>query len=77
MSSFIVAARSIPDIDLPGYLGKHDFSAVPRSLFTEEGDLIRCNDKSKMTAEMLEWLPVENIGDEGDGDLDYKVIVFD
>ena len=25
----------------------------------------------------IEWLPVENIGDEGDGDLDYKVIVFD
>ena len=77
MSTFIVAARSRPDIDLPSYLGKHEFSAVPRSLFTEEGDLIRCNDKSKMTAEMLQWLPVENIGDEGDRDLDYKVIVFD
>ena len=77
MSRFIVTARSRPDIDLPGYRGKHEFSAVPKSLFTEEGDLIGCNDKSKMTAEMLEWLPVENIGDEGDGDLDYKVIVFD
>ena len=30
MSRFIVAARSRPDIDLPGYLGKHEFSAVPR-----------------------------------------------
>ena len=40
MSRFTVAARSRLDIDLPGYLGKYEFSAVPRSIFTGEGDLI-------------------------------------
>ena len=39
-SRFTVAARSRPDVDLPGYLGKYEFSAVPRSIFIEEGDLI-------------------------------------
>ena len=41
MSRFTVAARSRPDIDLPGFLGKYEFSAVPGSIFTEEGNLIR------------------------------------
>ena len=34
MSKFTVAARSRPDVDLPGYLGKYEFSAVPRSIST-------------------------------------------
>ena len=41
MSRFTVAARSRPDIDLPGFLGKYEFSAVLGSIFTEEGHLIR------------------------------------
>ena len=76
MSRFTVAARSRPDVDLPGYLRKYEFSAVPRSIFTEEGDLIRSKDKSKITSEMLECLPIENIAEES-VDSDYKVIVFD
>ena len=40
MSRFTVAARSGPDVDLAGYIGKYEFSAVPRSLFSEESDLI-------------------------------------
>ena len=39
MSRFTVAARSRPDVDLSGYFGKYEFSAVPRLIFTEEGDL--------------------------------------
>ena len=30
MSRFTVAARSRPDVDLSGFLGKYEFSAVPR-----------------------------------------------
>ena len=37
----IYRARSKPDLDLPGYLGKYEFSAAPISIFTEEGNLIR------------------------------------
>ena len=49
MSRFTFAARSRPDVDLPGYLGKYEFSAVLGSIFTEEGDLIRSKDKFKIT----------------------------
>ena len=49
MSRFTVAARSRPDVDLPSYLGKYEFSAVLGSIFTEEGDLIRSKDKFKIT----------------------------
>ena len=76
MSRFTVAARSRPDVDLPGCLEKYEFSAVPRSTFTEEGDLILSKDKSKITSEMLECLPIENIAEES-ADSNHKVIVFD
>ena len=75
MSLYTIASRSRPDVDLPGYLGKWEFLAVPRSIFTEEGDLIRSKDKSKITSEMLEWLLIENIAKSDDSN--YKVIVFD
>ena len=76
MSRFTVAARSRSDVDLPGDLGKYEFLAVPRSIFTEESDLIRSGVKSKIISEMLECLPIENIAEES-VDSDYKVIVFD
>ena len=76
MSRFTVAARWRPDVDLPGYLGNYEFSSVSRSIFTEKGDLIRSKDKSKITSEMLECLPIENIAEES-ADSGYKVIVFD
>ena len=75
MSLYTIASRSRPDVDLPSYLGKWEFLAVPRSIFTEEGDLIRSKDKSKITSEMLEWLLIENIAKSDDSN--YKVIVFD
>ena len=68
MSRFTVASRSRPDIDLPGYLGKYEFPAVPRSIFTGEGDLIWSEDKSTITSECS---PIES------ADADHKVIVFD
>ena len=76
MSRFTVAAKSRPDVDLPGYLGNYGFSTVPRSIFRQEGDLIRSKDKYKITSEMLESLPIENIAEES-ADSGYKVIVFD
>ena len=62
--------------DLPRYLGKYEFSVVPRSIFTEEGDLIRSKEKSKITSRDVECLPIENITEKS-ADSNYKVIVFD
>ena len=52
MSRFLVAARSRSEIDLPRYLGKYEFSAVPQSLFSMEGKILTCKDKSKVAAEI-------------------------
>lgn len=30
---FTIASRFTPDIDLPDYFGKYEFSVIPRSLF--------------------------------------------
>ena len=51
-SRFTVATRSVTDIDLTGYVGKYEFSAIQKSLFIEEGDSIRSKDKSKITFEI-------------------------
>lgn len=52
MSRFLVAARSRSEIDLPRYLGKYEFSAVSQSLFSMEGKILTCKDKSKVAAEI-------------------------
>ena len=54
----IYSARLRPDVDLLDYLGKYEFSAASRSIFTEECDLIRSKDKSKINSDMFECLPV-------------------
>ena len=56
MSRFLVAAKSRSEIDLPKYLGKYEFSAVPQSLFSMESEILRCKDKSKVAAEILKCL---------------------
>ena len=78
MSRFLIATRARPDIDLPGYLGKYEFSAVPRSLFTSEGDLLPCGDKAKITAEMIKCLqPEDIINDNPEEAVTYRVILID
>ena len=75
MSRCTTTSRSRPDVDLLGYLGMYEFSAAPRSIFTEESDLIWSKDKSKITSEMLECLPIDIIAESDDSN--YKVVVFD
>ena len=37
-----------PEIDLPNLIGKYEFSITPRSLFSFDGKLLSCNDKSSV-----------------------------
>ena len=46
MTRFVLASRSQPEIDLPKYLGKHEFSVVPRSMFSSAGQLNLGSNKS-------------------------------
>ena len=44
--------RTRHDIDLPSYLGDYEFSVVPQSLFTPDGQLYKSTDKSVILNEI-------------------------
>ena len=79
MTRFIIASRSPSDIDLPSYLGKFEFSVVPRSLFNEDGDFLQTNDKSSVAIEIVKSLSTEGYDGnlQPNNDNDYKAIIFD
>ena len=48
LSRFLIAARKRPELDLKFSLGNFEFSVVPKSLFTTDGQLLHSTDKSKV-----------------------------
>ena len=46
ISRFLIVCRTRHDIDLQSYLGDYEFSIVPRSLFTPDGQLFKSTGKS-------------------------------
>ena len=52
MNRLLVASRTRTDIDLPNFLGTHEFSMVPASLFTSDGSLHHTTDKSVIASEL-------------------------
>jgi hypothetical protein len=48
MQRLFVARQIRPDINLKDAIGKYEFSAVPKSLFTTEGAMLVAQYKSKM-----------------------------
>ena len=48
MSRFLIAARKRPEIELEQCIGVYEFSVVPRSLFSFDGQPLHCTDKSKV-----------------------------
>ena len=52
----LIVARSRLEINLKVSVGQHEFTFLPRALFTVSSELIPCTDKSKLMA-VLEALP--------------------
>ena len=48
MTRFIIASRMREETDLPALPGKYEFSVVPRSMFSSDGRLLHCTDKSNV-----------------------------
>lgn len=48
LSRLLITSRKRPEIDLEQCFGNFEFSVVPRSLFTSDGEPIMCIDKSKI-----------------------------
>ena len=61
-----MVSRRCPEIDIKETIGLHEFSLVPRSLFAEDGSMLRCFAKSVLIA-ILEKLPSRS-SDQRNGD---------
>ena len=48
LSRFLITARKRPDLNLEECLGNFEFSVVPKSLFSPDGQLLLCTDKSSI-----------------------------
>lgn len=46
MTCFIIGSRKRPEMDLQNYLGSDEFSAVPRSMFSSNGQVLLASDKA-------------------------------
>ena len=57
MSKLIIAAKSRPEIDVSKYLGEYEFSSVPKSLFSADGNLLKTIDKHFMLQELEKMFP--------------------
>ena len=52
MTRLIVAARSIPEIDISKYFDDYEFLVVPKSLFHDDGKLVTPKDKYVILQEL-------------------------
>ena len=66
MTRFVLTSRSRPEIDLPKYLGKHEFSVVPRSMFSSAGQLNLGSDKSSITHKIEDLIEKSTTGEKID-----------
>ena len=44
----MILAKSTRDIDQKGAIGNYEWTLIPRSLFSIDGTMLRCTDKSKL-----------------------------
>jgi len=58
----LIVSRSRPEMNLKESIGQHEFTSLPKALFTVSGELLPCTDKSKPMA-LLEDLPNKIIVD--------------
>jgi len=74
MQRILVISQKRPQLDLPKLVGQYEFSIVPRSLFSFDGKLHPCTDKSKLI-----HLIEERASNSAPADVSSKskVVVFD
>lgn len=60
MSRFLIASRKRPEIELEQCIGDYEFSVVPRSLFSFDGQPLPSTDKSKLLHLIEEMSSFEN-----------------
>lgn len=76
MTRFVLASRSREDIDLPKIFGNHEFSVVPRSMFSADGSMLLGSDKSTLLHQIEDMTPCREI-EATQSDTANKVGIFD
>ena len=59
LSRFLITARKRPEIDLEECIGNYEFSVVPKSMFSDDGQPLLTNDKAQ-TLHEVESLTLES-----------------
>ena len=79
MTRFVLASGSRPEIDLPKYLGKHEFSVVPRSNFSSAGQLNLGSDNSSIMRKIEDLIEKSTTGEKIDTVIEKpkSVVLFD
>ena len=76
LARFLIIMRSRPEIDMKEAIGQYEFSAVPRSLFSADGEMILAYDKASIL-HALEDLPKEeqNLHKGQEGEVQAPVVL--
>lgn len=76
LSRFLIASRKRPELDLEHCLGNFEFSVVPKSLFSNDGEPLISTDKYVILHHIEDMLKPESSQDEI-GHSDQSVIIID
>lgn len=76
LSRFLITARKRPEIDLEESIGNYEFSVVPKSMFTDDGQPLLTTDKSKIMHEIESLVSTSTTTQSMEHD-SRKVIIID
>ena len=78
LSRFLITARKRPELDLEGSIGNNDFTVVPKSIFTPDGQPLHSFDKAKVLHAIESMAKDEETNtDETNLDASARVIIID
>lgn len=80
LTRFLIAARKRPELDLEESFGNYEFTVVPKSLFSSDGQPLTCTDKSSILHHIEDLSNANNIeiiNEENVNPRENRIIVID
>ena len=76
LSRFLITARKRPEIDLEESIGNYEFTVVPHSMFTDDGQPLLSTDKAKLLREIESLVTEEPLADVEYMDQNTKSVII-
>ena len=76
LSRFLITARKRPEIDLEESIGNYEFTVVPHSMFTDDGQPLLSTDKAKLLHEIESLVTEEPLADVEYMDQNTKSVII-